>query len=179
MAKLMETSPCAGKLPKTIGTVTLSEVDQAPLAIVQPFKGQADATGAALGQELPKVGRSTGKAGSRVIWFGKETYLTQGFLPEASASAHAAVSDQSDSWAVVALQGDDAEAVLTRLVPVDLRGKTFKRGHTCRTRVEHMNASITRLGEKSFQIMVFRSMAGTLIHDLEQAMAHVAARSGI
>jgi sarcosine oxidase subunit gamma len=39
-----------------------------------------------------------------------------------------------------------------------------------------MTASITRTGAESFLILVFRSMAATLVHDLKQAMAAVASR---
>jgi sarcosine oxidase gamma subunit len=42
--------------------------------------------------------------------------------------------------------------------------------------VQHMNGSVTRIGADSFVILVFRSMAGTLYHDLERAMESVAAR---
>ena len=62
------------------------------------------------------------------------------------------------------------------LVPVDLRDTAMKRGHSIRTQVVHMNASVLKLGADHFQIMVFRSMAGTLVHDLKRAMAAVASR---
>ena len=39
-----------------------------------------------------------------------------------------------------------------------------------------MNASITRIGEDTFMIAVFRSMAQTLVHDLRTALEAVAAR---
>jgi sarcosine oxidase subunit gamma len=39
-----------------------------------------------------------------------------------------------------------------------------------------MSVSVTRTAETRFQIMAFRSMARTLAHELEQAMAMVAAR---
>ena len=39
-----------------------------------------------------------------------------------------------------------------------------------------MMASITRLGADDFQIMVFRSMAATLVGELKTAMEAVAAR---
>ena len=90
----------------------------------------------------------------------------------------AAVVDQSDAWAIVRLEGADAEDVLARLVPVNLRRSAFKRGHTLRSNLYHMMASITRIGNNSFQIMVFRSMAETLVHDLSVAMQSVAARQG-
>ena len=39
-----------------------------------------------------------------------------------------------------------------------------------------LNASITRTGAETFLILVFRSMAETLRHDLKEAMEAVAAR---
>ena len=88
----------------------------------------------------------------------------------------AAVTDQADGVAAVKIEGDAAEAVLARLVPLDLRAASFKRGHTARSLVNHMTASITRLGPKSFEVMVMRSMAQTLVHELTEAAEGVAAR---
>ncbi len=99
-----------------------------------------------------------------------------GIAPDASLGQHAAVVDQSDAWCAVSLSGGTAEDVLARLVPVDLRRAQFKRGHTVRTQVGHMMTSVTRTGPDSFMILVFRSMAVTLIHELKQAMQFVAAR---
>ncbi len=93
-------------------------------------------------------------------------------------AAHAALTDQSDAWAMVRLEGAAAEDVLARLVPVDLRQSVFKRGHTARTMLQHMAVSITRISGEAFLILAFRSMAGTLVHDLETAMKGVAARRG-
>jgi heterotetrameric sarcosine oxidase gamma subunit len=76
----------------------------------------------------------------------------------------------------VSLKGAGAVDVLARLVPLDLREGHFKRGHTARSQVMHMQASVTRLASDEFMIMVFRSMAGTLVHDMKQAMAAVASR---
>jgi sarcosine oxidase subunit gamma len=39
-----------------------------------------------------------------------------------------------------------------------------------------MNVSITRIDATTFEIMAMRSMAQTLVHELEQAMRGVAAR---
>jgi sarcosine oxidase subunit gamma len=89
---------------------------------------------------------------------------------------HGALTDQSDGWTVVQLQGAGAADVLARLTPVDLRHAVFKRGHTARTDLMHMAASITRTNDDAFMIMVFRSMAGTLLHDLQRAMEGVASR---
>ncbi len=41
-----------------------------------------------------------------------------------------------------------------------------------------MQASITHLSDGTYQIMVFRAFAETLVHDLKAAMQGVAARQG-
>ncbi|GLQ25984.1 sarcosine oxidase subunit gamma [Sulfitobacter pacificus] len=179
MVELKERSACAGLVPLSLGAVTVEEAGFAPMASLSAF-GDTSGLSAALerahGVKLPAAGRSTGKGGLRCLWFGRDEVMLIGAAPDAALADHAAVVDQSDAWAVVNISGAGAVDVLARLVPLDLRAGTFKRGHTARSQLGHMNASITRTGPESFQIMVFRSMAGTLLHDLKQAMAAVASR---
>ncbi|WP_127114156.1 sarcosine oxidase subunit gamma [Shimia sediminis] len=180
MADLIAKSPCAGLLPVTHGTTSLSEVEMTTLTSVAPYKGQetglSDALKAAHGMALPDINRATGKEGARAVWFGQGQVMLIGPSPASSLADHAAVTDQSDAWALVRLEGEAAEDVLARLVPVDLRRAQFKRGHTVRSQLQHMMVSITRTGDNAFLIMAFRSMAKTLVHDLETAMRGVAAR---
>ena len=77
---------------------------------------------------------------------------------------------------VIELAGVGTEDVLARLCPVDLRLAQFGIGASLRTELKHMMASICRLDKDRFQIMVFRSMARTLYHDLKTAMEAQAAR---
>ncbi len=180
MVDLTEISPCDGLLPLTIGATTLTEVAPGAMTSLAPYKGREAALSEALkaghGMACPAPNRSTGKAGARAVWFGRDLVLLIGPEPHGSLARHAAIVDQSDAWAVVRLQGAGAEAVLARLVPVDLRAAHFKRGHTLRSQLQHMNVSITRVAADAFQIMAFRSMAQTLVHDLKTAMEGVAAR---
>ncbi|MGR3760172.1 sarcosine oxidase subunit gamma [Roseobacteraceae bacterium NS-SX3] len=180
MADLTAKSPCEGLLPLTLNGLSLTEEDAGVLTTLAPYSGQQDALGAALeaahGMAFPPPNRATGKAGSRAIWFGRNMALLMGPEPDVKLAQHAALTDQSDAWAVVRLEGKQAGDVLARLCPADLRRSRFKRGHTARTEVKHMMASVTRVGENAFQIMVFRSLARTLVHDLKTAMEAVAAR---
>ena len=183
MANLIAKTPCEGMLPVTIGALTLSEHLPERITSVMPFDG-ADKKASGLVKEtigvgLPAIGRATGKEGGRAVWFGQgQSFILGAELPEGLAE-HAAVTDQSDAWAVVRLEGAGAEDVLSRLSPLDFRAATFKRGHTARTELQHMMASITRLGANSFEIMVMRGFAKTLVHDLETAMKSVAARTAV
>lgn len=180
MVELVALSPCRGLLPLDVGDLRLREDRAGVLTSVIPFVGMENAVSdllkSAHGLSMPAPNRSIGKTGNRVLWFGRGQVLLAGPDPDPRLAEHAALGDQSDAWAVVRLDGGQAQDVLARLVPVDLRPGQFKRGHTIRTELGHMVTSITRIGASSFQIMAFRSMAKTLVHDLKTAMEGVAAR---
>lgn len=180
MVELVAKTPCDGLLPTTVGDMTLTEVAVGRMTSLAPYKGQDRALSEALksahGMAAPAPNRSTGKDGKRAIWFGRRMVLLMGPTPAAGLAGYAALTDQSDAWAVVRLDGTGARAALARLTPVDLRPGVFKRGHTARTDLQHMMASITRVGDDAYQIMVFRAFAKTLVHDLKTAMEGVAAR---
>ena len=181
MVELIAKSPFDGLLPLTIGQAELSEVDLVQMTSIAPYKGQASVVSTALkeahGMAAPAPNRATGKEGARAIWFGNDMMLLQGPVADGELAKHAALTDQTHGWATVRLEGADAAQVLARLTPIDLRDRHFKRGHTARTELAHMMASITRIGPQSFQIMVFRGFAETLVHDLKTAMRSVAART--
>lgn len=179
MVELREASAFGGLLPVTFGNVTVEEVPSEQMTSLSSFGDASDLSAAlksAHGMKLPKTGHSTAKGVVHCIWFGRGEVLLIGTAPDAELGNHAAIVDQSDAWAVVTLSGAGAVDVLARLVPIDLRTGGFKKGQTARTQLGHMNASITRTGADAFKIMVFRSMAGTLVHDLKRAMAAVASR---
>jgi sarcosine oxidase subunit gamma len=174
---LTAATPCAGLLPLRIGTVTLSEVDPGHLTAIAPGKGLGAALQSAHGLDLPGPGQAIGSDTARAIWFGRAHILLMGPAPDPALADHAALTDISDAWAVVRLEGAGAADVLARLTPIDLRAHMFQPGQTARTELFHMQSSITRLQNDAFLIMVFRSMARTVVHDLKTAMEGVAARA--
>lgn len=178
---LLAKTPCDGLLPVTIGTVRLSEDAPRAITSVAPLKGQAaavsDALSAQIGARLPKPGRTTGKAGARAVWSGLDQALVLG--PALSPIAGAAMTDQSDAWACVTLEGPGARAVLARVTPLDLRESVFKQGHAARTELAHLSVVLIRTGAERYQVLAFRSMAKTLEHDLSEAMTAAAARAAL
>ncbi|NIZ15397.1 sarcosine oxidase subunit gamma [Phaeobacter sp. HF9A] len=180
MMELTETSPCAGLLPLRIGGWALEEVPPGALTLIAPYKGQEQALSAALeavhGMGFPAPNRSHAAREASLIWFGRAQALLIGPPAAEDLAPLAALTDVSDGWAMVRLEGAGAEDVLARLVPLDLRPQVFEIGHSARTELKHMMASITKVEENAFQIMVFRSLARTLVHDLKRAMEAVAAR---
>lgn len=182
MAELKARMPCEGLLPLTFGGVNLDEADLGVMTSVV-LLGEEAALSSALsdahGVGFPKANRTSGKGGRvRCIWFGQRQAMLVGTAPADALQEHAALVDQSDGWCAVTVEGEDVEQVLERLVPIDVRRMHFKRGYTARTQVGHMSASVTRTGPRAFLILVFRSMAASLVHELGQAMRAVASRRG-
>lgn len=180
MAKLIDLSPAAGLLPLTIGTVALTEDAVGPVTSIAPFAGKTDEVGKvlvdAVGCGFPAPNRAENGKGAQVLWAGRGRALLIGVPAPEGLSGLAAVTDQSDASVWVTVRGARAEAVLARLVPLDLRVAGFPQGATARSFVNHMTAQITRTGAEAFQIACFRSMAATLVHELTEAAQAVAAR---
>jgi sarcosine oxidase subunit gamma len=71
------------------------------------------------------------------------------------------------------LSGPDAVEVLSRLVPLDLAQMPPRT--SARSLLNHMPLLLIR-GDEGFEVWSYRSMAGTLLHELATAMRGVAAR---
>ena len=177
MARLTARSPCAGLELASVGGRVLSEVDYGAITSVAPFKGrERDVSGAlkaAIGAGIPAPNRVIGKSGARVVWSGLGQAMVLGppVAPEG-----AAVTDQSDAWACLALSGQGSAEVLSRLTPLDLRDRRFRRGHAGRSLLGHVPCLFLRLGSARYEMLVFRSMAGTAVHELGRAMEDAAAQ---
>lgn len=177
MARLIALGAFGDLLPVQLGDVTCTEVVREALFSIAPYRGQQKAVSAALksqlGLTLPPVGRR--KVAGDVIcqWHGHEAWIVSAAV---TLDGLAAVTDQSDGYATLEIAGAGVEAVLARLVPLDLRSAAFKPGHTARSLLGHLPVSITRTGAQAFEVMVMRSMAASLVHDLQEAMTGVAAR---
>jgi heterotetrameric sarcosine oxidase gamma subunit len=90
--------------------------------------------------------------------------------------AMAAVSDQSDGYAVLRLTGAKLRDTLAKLVPIDVHSRAFKPGDVASTVASHIGATLWRLedgrdGAPVFEIAVFRSLAGSFWHALSESAA--------
>jgi heterotetrameric sarcosine oxidase gamma subunit len=88
----------------------------------------------------------------------------------------AAVSDQSDGYAVLRLSGLRVRDTLAKLVPIDVHPCVFKVGDVATTVAAHIGATLWRLedgpdGSPVFEISIFRSFAGSFWHMLSDSAA--------
>lgn len=176
MARLIAKSPAEGLLPVETGTCRLAERLYEAITWVAPFDGQEEAVGRSMGIAFPAPGQMTGEGNHLAIWIGSGQAL---ILGPPVAPPGAAVADQSAGWAVLTLSGASVRDVLARLTPLDLRDAAFPEASTARTLIGHMTASVSRIGPETYEIMVFRSMARTAVHEITRAMKGVAARAAL
>jgi sarcosine oxidase subunit gamma len=180
VASLIEKSPTDGLLPLQVGAMTLTALPWARITSVAPLAGQAGAVAAALkgmGLGWPAPNTSARNGADAVLWTGRDQAFLIGQDP-APLAGIAALTDQSDGWAVLSLAGEGHVAALARLVAVDMADAAFPPGSVARTGLNHMMAVFHRPDARSVTIMVFRSMAATAVHEIEVAARAVVARQG-
>lgn len=183
MPDLDAEAPLSDGLPFTAGDAALRTTQPDAITVVAPYGPDLERLNAVLSAEhgltFPEANRATGREGMRLIWSGRAQALLVGKAPCTSAAApHAALTDVTDGWAVLHLTGEGAADVLARLTSLDLRAGHFKRGHSARSELGHVPASITRVSD-GFMILVMRSFAKSTAKYLMRAMQGVAAREAV
>ncbi len=176
MADLTATPATAGRdLPIRTGETVLSALPPGPRWSLAPFRGRTATVAEALGG-LPAPGAVRHlPEGGRVIWAGLDLWLVEGPRP---TTADAAVTDQTDAWAGLRLEGAGARATLARLLPIDLDPKVLPDDRALRSVLHHTPCLlVTAAG--GFDLMVPRSYTRTTVHHLTTAMSSVAAAEAL
>ena len=170
--------------PVEIGEAVLACIQPANILSIAPFKGQGmavnDALKAVVKLALPTVGKVTSKKHVHAMWAGQGQWFVVGdialeTLTEA-LDTKAAVTDQSDAWAVLTLVGEDASEVMSRLCSLEL--DALEQGQTARAEFAHMMSCITPISG-GFEVMVMRSFGKTAIHHTREAMRKLAAQRAL
>ena len=182
MPELIAKSALSGHAPLTLLGTTLAEGQAAPITSIAPFPGriaQVNAALSPLGLAFPAPNTQATHGNTRLLWTGRDQAFLIGAQAPTGLANHAALTDQTDGWAILTLQGPAASDVLMRPVPLDLRATAFLVGRTARAPLNHMQAILTRTGQDALEIMVFRSMARTAWAELAEALEVLAARAKV
>ena len=86
-----------------------------------------------------------------------------------SLSRQMAMTDQSDSWVILALSGPQSRQTLERICPIDCGVSAMPIGTTARTSMAHLGAIITRRPDEGdhqpcFWLLSARSSAASFLH---------------
>lgn len=180
-------------LPQGRG-LTVTAEDGLGIAMVQALAGrkaqQSTRLSAATGLQLPEGPRVSHAGDLAALGIGPARWLVlseeaaNGLAPRLAAAIGGAgvVNDQSDGYAVLRLAGPACLAVLARGVNIDLHPTAFPVGAVAATGIAHLGVIVWRApdadGAPVFMLAVFRSMAGSLVHWLETAIAGAGLAAG-
>jgi len=92
-------------------------------------------------------------------------------LPELKADAY--ITDQSDSWAGLELNGPMARRALERVCPIDLHPSVFPADQVTRTSMEHLAVIILCKAENSYLLLSPTSSAQSFLHAIETSLHNV------
>ena len=182
MTDLRAASPFEGAgLPLEGGGAVLAALPALPRFSIAAPGGDARAIAAALGG-LPGPGQLADWGRARIFWAGIDLWLVEGAgagaLAATAVAAGAAVTDQTDAFAGLSLTGPGAAAVLARLAPIDADPAAFPPGTTARSLLRHTPCLFVALGD-GVELRVPRSHALTVVEELAEVLASVAARAAL
>ncbi len=171
-------------LPKSFGAVDLSLAQPAAIATIAPFKGQgipvADALKKLWKAGLPKTGKTRTLKSVTLLWSAPGQWLAKGdFDPATLATAlngTAAVTDQSDAFAVLHLSGNDANAAMARLTPLDV--ETLATTDVARTEIARLAGIVTPINN-GYEIWLPRSAAHWGVAEIAGVMERLAAQRAL
>lgn len=156
------------------------------MATVMACKGRRAALSARLsekyGLQLPDGPWRVANGTAALMGLGPRTFL---FQREAGSSLEpelalalgdtAAVTDQSDAYAVLRLGGPRVRELLEKCVAIDLHDKVFVPGSVASTSCAHIGVIVWRLDDEAglarFEMAAFRSFARSLWHFVEESAA--------
>jgi methylglutamate dehydrogenase subunit D len=154
------------------------------LATVMAYNGRQADVATAMQQHyalpLPDGPRRVTNGTSALIGLGQRSWLFQretGAPIERELSERlgdaAAVTDQSDGYVVLRLTGPRVRDLLSKGISIDFHDSIFVPGSAAVTSCAHMGVIIWRLddagGSAVFEIAVFRSLARSLWHFIEES----------
>ncbi|CAN7427389.1 sarcosine oxidase subunit gamma [Neorhizobium sp. LjRoot104] len=94
-----------------------------------------------------------------------------------SGIAGASFVDQSDGRVLMEISGPAVRTILAKCVAVDLHAEVFEEGRSAAMSCCHVDANVARTGADTFEIIVPRSLAGSVFEELmEMGREHTLTR---
>lgn len=163
--------------------VSLAELTKlSVLAIATPLDGEAALAShllASCSTVMPTVGKSATSDDEALTLLRLQSDQMFVLLDESKASSTNTVSnlveklgaagyvtDQSDSWVILRIDGVRSRAVLERICPINLNLDYFKIADIARTQMQHLSVIMRRDSDDSFVLMSPRSSATSFLRAL-------------
>lgn len=176
------------KRPAAYEGIQLSAFQPPAIASMATPNGGADALAAALQSaydiETPSVGRAALSAKDSAMFLRlAQDQMFVLFMPPAGGKPTAPLStalgdtayltDQSDSWAALRIEGPRSRAALERICPLDLAPGNFPPGTVARTVMEHLGVIMLCEAVDKYLLLSARSSADNFLHAVETSARNV------
>ena len=162
-ARFLSRHPLGDNAPHGIempGANHFELVDGARIHAILAFRAAEQAVAGTLAALPPGEARPVGPG---------EWVLVSGDGAQAPEIDGAMVVDQSHGRTLFRLSGPDAIAILMRGVALDLAGGALPVGGAASMAFGHQSINLARIAENAFELVVGRSFAESLYHDMRQA----------
>ena len=181
---LQATTPLDGR-SVTIGQTALWVMADRPLySLSVPLGGDSDfeaALASNYGLSRPKAGQFVEAGGYRLCGLAQDQFFMMALepqTPEESALKSkmgdaAYVTDQSDSWVTLQLNGELAFSAMERICPINMAPDVFSPGSLARTSMEHLSAIIMAESGGGFTLISPISSAESFWHAVECSLVNV------
>lgn len=166
-----------------IGTTRLSVIAQKSLCVIAFAASDKGSVGKAIGP-LPEPGQISIKSDETLIWTGQREVMQFFEGPNQREAALAArlgavghVTEVSDGWVALTLEGNDALRLLDMLTLPDLSEEAFPMGASTSTVLDHVRVLICRVATTRILILSPASSAKSLWHGLSEQLTHISGHS--
>ena len=181
---LKDTTPLDGR-SVTIGKTALWVLADRPLySLSVPMGGDTEfeaALSSNFGLYRPAAGQFTESEGYRLCGLAQDQFFLMALAPQAPDEAAiraklsdaAYVTDQSDSWVALQLNGELALSAMERICPIDLAPDVFAPGSLGRTSMEHLSAIVMAEHDGGLTLISPISSAESFWHAVECSLVNV------
>ena len=183
-ARGAQAGPRAGTTPGDAGVVLVER----PFRACVNLRGESEAPflaaiEQAFGFVLPLNTPETAREGElQALWLGPNEWLVVGpdqdgaggqhlasLLRRALEGQHAAVTDVTESYSVVGVEGASAGDLLRKGTSLDLHPRSFQPGHVAQSLLARADVILHQIGPQAYDLYVRRSFADYLWRWLEDA----------
>lgn len=184
--RLAATTPDDGAARDFDGVAIRIRANRGVVSVAAPRGGEAalaDALRSAFALAVPEMGGSTVSADGKARLLGLQRDQFFLLIDDQGSEAFALVveglgetaylTDQSDSWTMLAMSGAKCRTALERVCPIDLHPSTFPERSVTRTVMEHFGVIILREGPEHYQLMSATSSARSFLHVIETSIRNI------
>ena len=118
------------------------------------------------GMAIPAQGQVTVQGDERLVWAGRDRYLLITNCSDLADNDGVYATDQTYGKTQLLITGEDARALLSRGLPLDIDEGHFAIGEVQHSHINHIGVSVIRnndvSGQPQFEVCVMRGFAKSL-----------------